>query len=529
MPNPTFSLAFRFLFLASFWLSLTSLVQAQSDNIPANPDSALIATLSKIEGAPLRLDEVISMAAEHSTFARDAKAALAAARGSLTRERGVFDPELFAGLNKSSEKQPSASPFTGAAVLHPRTTYGEAGARVTLPIGTELQASITGQKLETNSVYASLNPQYNAAGSFTLRQPLLQGFGPAGWGDYMQAKLAYDAAKQRYEDAAAGIRATAEAMYWDLYAAERDLAVALLTRGQAAALLKEADLRGQAGLVGPNQVNNAKVFFAEQQLAVLDADDNLSSRSDALASLIGQRPDALTLKYRTIDEPPRITSSESSDSTLARALRMNHALKAAELEVDAVRATYRASQWNALPKADLFWALGGNGLSGKGRDVIFGTDTLYNDLDTRFSDALDQALKRDYPTWTIGINVSVPILLREKGGERDRIRAELARAEAGYVQVRHDLEEQVLANHRELENGLSRLTASQAGVQAARDQVRIGEIEFRNGMTTAFELVRLGADFANAHRRFSQALVRTAKAAARLKQLAPEESEFGEP
>ena len=54
---------------------------------------------------------------------------------------------------------------------------------------------------------------------------------------------------------------------------------------------------------------------------------------------------------------------------------------------------------------------------------------------------------------------------------------------------------------------------------AAQEQVRIGLIDFYNGRTTAFELVRLGADFATAQQRYSQALVRTAKAAAILKQL----------
>jgi hypothetical protein len=57
------------------------------------------------------------------------------------------------------------------------------------------------------------------------------------------------------------------------------------------------------------------------------------------------------------------------------------------------------------------------------------------------------------------------------------------------------------------------------GVRAAQEQVRIGVIEFQNGRLTAFELVRLSEDFAIAQRRYSDALVRTAKSAATLKQL----------
>jgi len=77
----------------------------------------------------------------------------------------------------------------------------------------------------------------------------------------------------------------------------------------------------------------------------------------------------------------------------------------------------------------------------------------------------------------------------------------------------------VRTSHRELSNGQSRLEAATEGVRAARDQVRIGLVQFENGRSTAFELVRLAADFAVAEQRYSQALVRSAKAAAELKQL----------
>jgi outer membrane protein TolC len=394
---------------------------------------------------------------------------------------------------------------------------------VTLPVGTELQASVTGQKQETNSLFASLNPQYNASSSLTVRQPLLQGFGPAGSGKFSEARNSYEAAKHRYQDAIAGVRVTAEGMYWDLYEAERDLAVARLTSHQAAAFMDQVQARANAGLVGPNQLNSAKVFQAEQQFVLLDAEDNLSRTSDALASLIGERVGGASRRYRTADEPVIDATLAPEDSLVAEALRMNHGFLATEWDVEATRAQAKAAWWNALPRLDVFGALGGNGLSGTGRDVIFGSDTLRNDMNTRFSEALDQALKRDYPSWTIGLHAVIPILLREKSGERNRWRAELTRAQQRHERTKRDLEDQVRATYRELLHGRERQEASQVGVEAATNQVRIGMIEYANGRTTAFELVRLGADLANAQRRYSQALVRTAKAEAKLKQLVPEE------
>ena len=92
-------------------------------------------------------------------------------------------------------------------------------------------------------------------------------------------------------------------------------------------------------------------------------------------------------------------------------------------------------------------------------------------------------------------------------------------ADQRLVQLSRILEEEVRASYRELSHGKRRLNAAKEGVDAAQEQVRIGVIEFENGRSTAFELVRLGADFAVAQQRYSQALVRSAKAAANLRQL----------
>jgi len=121
--------------------------------------------------------------------------------------------------------------------------------------------------------------------------------------------------------------------------------------------------------------------------------------------------------------------------------------------------------------------------------------------------------------WSVGVEVSIPIGFRNGLGEEDRLEADVIIAEQRQVQLARILEEQVRATHRELFHGKRRLKAAREGVDAAQEQVRIGLIEFQNGRSTAFELVRLGADYAVAQQRYTQALVRSAKAAATLRQL----------
>jgi outer membrane protein TolC len=132
---------------------------------------------------------------------------------------------------------------------------------------------------------------------------------------------------------------------------------------------------------------------------------------------------------------------------------------------------------------------------------------------------LNNVFRRDFSGWSLGVEITIPIGLRPGLGEEDRLEAEVLIIRQRYIELSRLLEQQVRSSYRELIHGKDRLRAALDGVRAAQEQVRIGVIEFQNGRLTAFELVRLSEDFAIAQRRYSDALVRTAKSAATLKQL----------
>jgi outer membrane protein TolC len=268
-------------------------------------------------------------------------------------------------------------------------------------------------------------------------------------------------------------------------------------------------------------VANAKTFLAEQELLFIELEELLGRQSDQLAALIGVRPKTGVLRYIPADDPPSDFSIEPVEILVERALQNNLDLQAAEKDIAAARALANAAKWEALPSVDLVGSLGGAGLYGTPQDVIFGGDTLRlpPGLEGSYGDALSEAAKRDYPSWSVGVEVSIPIGFRSGLGEKDRLEAQVLSAQQNHIEISRLLEEQVRDTHRELSHGKARLKAAREGVEAAQEQVRIGLIEFQNGRSTAFELVRLGEDSAVAQRRYSGALVRTAKAAATMRQL----------
>jgi outer membrane protein TolC len=310
-----------------------------------------------------------------------------------------------------------------------------------------------------------------------------------------------------------------ETVYWELYAAERNHAVTRLIRDRAAAFLEDTGLRAKAGIVGPSAVANAEFFLTEAEQVALDTEEQMDRFSDRLASLMGRRPAAL--RFRAGDEPPREFPEVSEDALVAVVMQRNPDLQALDSNTEALRALVKGSAWDARPTLDLLGGLGGGGLSGSPRDVYFpGSDEpVRTTISGSRGNSLSQALGRDFPDWNVGLVFTLPLGNREGTGERDRLRAEVVRAEQDLLGGQRLLEEEVRSQHRELGRGRTRLALAARGVAASIRQVDIGMLEFRNGRTTAFEVVRLAADLATAQQRYSDALVRTARAAAVLRQL----------
>ena len=216
---------------------------------PVNPDQALALALGQIPGQPLSLSAAVEAALAHAAPVWVAAAQRRAAAAEVERERGQFDPEVFVDLERSAVDEPSASPFSGAEVVELDQTRAAAGVLVNLPTGTQVEASVVTVRQETNSLFAALDPQYTATGQLRFNQPLLEGFSVAGRRDLSAAEQRLLAADARREQADLWVRARTEVLYWNLYAATRDLAVQRLLRDRALAF-RSPGLRHQSAEPG---------------------------------------------------------------------------------------------------------------------------------------------------------------------------------------------------------------------------------------------------------------------------------------
>jgi outer membrane protein TolC len=105
------------------------------------------------------------------------------------------------------------------------------------------------------------------------------------------------------------------------------------------------------------------------------------------------------------------------------AIESNLQLKAVQDGINASNTLVDAAAWEVLPTLNLVGSFSSAGIGGDSQNVIFGSDTIQTTTSGSFNDMLNQVIKRDYPGWSIGVELSVPIGFRSDIGEQDRLEA----------------------------------------------------------------------------------------------------------
>jgi membrane fusion protein (multidrug efflux system) len=327
-------------------------------------------------------------------------------------------------------------------------------------------------------------------------QPLLKGFGPVATRGELRARdRELEAARHRYEAATLDVSADVENAYWRLYASEHNLNAQRIQRQRAALFLRDAQLRGHAGVAGPGAVAAARTLLADQEALLLQSRLLARDASDELAQSIGISPSAHERIHCTEDPTPP-PPLEPLDVVLRRAFAVNPGLHATEQDSAAARARWRAAEWNAWPTLEAFGSYGGAGLAGVSRPIIFGGDTLGTSSDTGFGSAWDQVWSNDFPAWTFGLRLVMPIGWRSDRGERDRQRGLYEQSQEALRARRLKLESDVRSAYREAESAGATLATMRELVAATREQARVASLEYQAGRTTAYDLVDIEAQVA---------------------------------
>ncbi len=414
-----------------------------------------------------------------------------------------FDPALTGQLNWTHTTTPDTDPLAyGVNALSGNTTNANAAYTQGFGTGTELNASFDNARYTTNSLQSAFSPYTASSAGFTITQPLLRGFGLAVNRRFIrisknEQKIAGLLVQQQLIATVYGV----VRLYTDLVALYEDVKVKEETLASAEKLYTDTKAEVDEGTQAPVELTraNAQVYTIRQDL--IDSRGLLEEQEAIVKNVITRRtdndPDVLNARIIPTDtiEVPGTDETRPLQDLVALAFANRPDLRQAGVQLENTQISLQGSRNGLRPEVDLVGTAQNSALAAQTNPLI---PAINSPLIGGYGNALEQLATRKYPTYGIGLNVTLP--LRNRIAQADVTRDEILLRQS---QV---LEEQLRKQAQlEVEDALIAMRRARASYQAAvetqklqQESLDTEQAKFDVGASTAFFIIQYQSFLAQA-------------------------------
>ena len=479
------------------------------------------------EALPLTRDDVAYLALLGS---RDLKVDRLSARivaTEISSERSAFHPVLSLESSESKSKNLTGSALAGATEIETETTTWSSGIRAKLLSGGTASLDFTNSRLDSNSQFLTINPQYQSTLALSLTQPLLRGFGPTvnTW-RLRVAENNVGISRYQLQARVAAILAEAESVYWDLARTHRDVEIkeqALdLTRQLARRteeLVSEGILPETARLQSKSSVLQRQADLTIAQNAERDAARRLQ---DMLNLAPGSDPLIVPLDQPRV-EPTAVDLSQAVKDALAR----RPELPQVKLDLKNKDVLLGVARNQILPQLNLFGSYGLSGLAGepvnaanptvtipigrRGLASVNATVDIFPSATSQavgdYGTALNNLISGDFPTWKVGMNLTFPLGNVAAKSQLEKAELEMQRAEIAVKNVEHVITLEVARLGPQVESSYKAIEVTRAFRQQALKRVEMTRDQFELGLASLSAVVEAQRDLITAEQEEWKAVV----------------------
>ena len=370
-----------------------------------------------------------------SATAATASGANVSASGGVISQVGVaipsFDPQLVLYGDFAHITTPQSNTvFTGTTALIVENRTYEAQYSQYNQLGTYFQLTYLSQWNKYNSAFYNINPFSSAYLDFQVSQNLLQGFGRSVldrniWVSKNNEKVSDLQFKQQLITTISAVLN----LYWDLVSFYQDLKARKDELATAQALYEDNKKQVQIGTLAPIEVTRAEsqVYSSQQDLLVAQTDlsqqeivlKNALSRNGVADPLLAE---VHVIPLDTIEVPPS-DNLKPINELVEEALRNRVEIAQDRINIDSNKINLKAIKNELRPTLQVFADLRNNGLSGPPNYLTTVPD--YNGppiesvpfLTGGYGNVLAQIFRRNFPNYSAGISLSIP--LRNRSAQAD--------------------------------------------------------------------------------------------------------------
>ena len=457
----------------------------------------------------LSLKDATALALEHNINLEVSRLGLAGAEQGFRATTGIFDFLLNAEAGVSYSESPATNELVGAAVALQRGRKFDLFLSKAIPTGGSFALGWTNTRSSTNSTFYFLNPAYNSGLTLSLSQSLLRGFGTDVTRAQIEvARRSKDISRVQFEQVVISTVQAVESAYWNHIYAIDNLKVKQHSLKLAQDLLDQTRTRVRIGTSAPIDIVQSEATVASREVDIIVAENQVENAADLLKDLMGfENPEDWKSRIVPTDSLEATTTSANLDQSIAEALQRRPDLRERELETEINQINVLSARNAVLPQLNLGVNYGFAGVGGTQTIVDPDTGQVIGTIAGGWDDALSQISKRDFNQWSAGLSFSYPLGNTTARATLAERRFALASAKQNTALTQQRIILEVRDAVRGLDASAKAIAAAVKSRELAERNLDAEQKKFANGMSTAFQVVKIQDDLASAQAAELQARV----------------------
>ncbi len=439
---------------------------------------------------PLTLEEAIELALKNNNNIDASRNDVRIAEFNLLGTRGAYDPLIGSESYYESLTTPTASLIGGAVngAVTLKRLFSSSGITGNSPFyGGAYSARFDSSKTDTSNTNAFLNPQYPTVLNFTYVQPLMRNFRIDNNRRQIEiAKKNLSISDAQFRQQAIDVIALVEQSYWNLAFALRNLMIQIDAVRHARTQLESNMRLVEKGVIAPIDVVAATAQITTYEQAVFAAQEDVTRAENSLKVLMlaertapqWSRP--LTPVSPINLDPPKIGLSVATNEALKN--RPELAQLENSSEINRIDQAYFRNQ--SKPQIDLVGSYTAQGLAGT--VTTAGAGRVPENLIGGYGTSLGNMLVQDYPSYRIGVSISLPWKNTLAEANLGRSLVEADRIGNQRAQTEQVIEAEVRNSLQALRSAEARLSSALASRLSAEQLAASEERQFRAGATTFY-------------------------------------------
>jgi outer membrane protein TolC len=455
-----------------------------------------------------------------------------------------FDPVVTAQFGWSHGNFPINNPFTSGTGsssilgLTSNDTFVDLGYSQGFHTGTNFSVTLDTPRTSTNSPSVFFNPAVNPVLTATLSQPLLNGFGILPNTRYIiEAKNTIKVANSQFAQQVIATVTQTSNDYWELVYDRGNVKVQEAAVGVSQKLYEDNKKQLEIGTMAPLDVLTAESQLAtDQQNLIVAQTTKLQQETvllnDITKGLLAKDVAGIEIVPTTPISTPDAVENIALQDAVEEAWSKRPELFQADLNLKNANIEVKATNNALLPSLNAFIQYSVQGLNGNavnlsqtgtafapdlnsplleangtpvligGVPVYAGEPTAYNTTETitkgGLGGALSSLFSNDFPTYSVGLNLTLPI--RNRAAQANSARAQLD--ERQQVVQKRQTENTIVINVRNTLIALQQDRAQVAAASKARDLAQqtldAEQKKYQLGSSTSYNVVLRSRDLTSA-------------------------------